>query len=362
MKWLSRRRTAFVACRHGLRAAGKPTFAIALGCLFAARWWAPTISPGSQATAAASPWLVLPLVVAAMTPALAIAVFWPTFAQRRPGRDQVEQLLPRPGVGVPAAIAGALLAQLLLTLPLATVLARLLGAPASAHAHYAPSPLGAPLLARTQPTLRWRLPPGEAFREVQLRPLAGLPADDTIGALVAVHGDDELLGTLPARIVQTRQFATLTFAPRPLRELRLEYQDGTVPLLLPRGALVVVGATARPWFVNGVLLALAALVPAFAAAALAALAGRVAALPTTLTVLASVLFLGTIGGTGPFGAAVLAVMRGQWLAAAGLPQLAAPWLAVGAVSLLLLAFPRRGFPRGGGRGHDANMPQPGSCR
>jgi hypothetical protein len=363
MNWPLGRRTTFVACRRALRVAGWPTLLAAVGCLLAARWWAPVRDAEATAPGAASPWLALPLVLAAMVPALAIAVFWPPFAQRRPGADWIAQLLRRRAPGVPAAIAGALLAQLVLTLPSTTVLARLLGAPATAHVHHTPAPLGEPLLDASRPTLRWQLPAGEPFREVQLRPLAGLPADAVLGAQLAAYGDGELLGMAPVRIVETRQFVRLAFAPRPLRELRLEYRDGTVPLALPPGAVVVVGASARSWLVNGLLLAIIALAPSFVACAIAALAGRVAALPTVLTVLASLLFLGTIGGVGPFGPAVVALMRGQWLASDQLAGLTTPWLVVGAAALLLAAFPRpRRFPVGGGRGHDAGMQQTGSRR
>jgi len=335
---LAARGVVLMTCRRCLRIATLPTLAAAVACWLVAAWSPPATGPAT-APGAASPWLVLPACMAVFTCTIAGVWFWPTFARGREGSDWIVRLA-RSG-GVPRAILGILLAQLLLTLPLACGLARALGAPAVAHVHHAPPPPPAPLLDAERRSLAFALPATDEWCAVHVQPLAGLPTADLVGAALAIHGDGELLGHLPARIAQTGQRVELSFPRRPLREVRVEYIDGSVPLAFPPGALVVVGATDRSTFWNGFVLALVTLAPAFAACALAALAGTAAGLPTVVTVVASLVFVGTIGGVGAFDGAVTALLRGEWIATALARNASLACVAIGASALLAARLARR---------------------
>lgn len=326
--------------RRCLRLATLPTLAAAAACWLVAVWSPPATGP-TAAPGAASPWLALPTCTAVFACTIAGVLFWPTFARGREGSDWIVRLARGGLGGVPQAILGILLAQLLLTLPLACGLARALGAPAVAHLHHAPPPPAAPLLDAARRSLAFALPATDEWCAVHVQPLAGLPTADLVGAALAIHGDGELLGNLPARIVQTGQRVELSFPRRPLREVRVEYIDGSVPLAFPPGALVVVGATDRSTLWNGLLLALVALAPAFAACALAALAGTAAGTPTVVTVLASLVFVGTIGGVGAFDGAVTALLRGEWIASAAVRNASLTCGALGASALLAASLARR---------------------
>jgi hypothetical protein len=345
----ARRRTpgrgALALCfRRCLRAAALPT-ALAAACgLVGWRVSAPELG-GENAPAAASPWLALPLLVAAAACALAAATFWPTFALGRPGRSLVDRVQRGPLRGAGAAVAGALLAQLVLTLPVATVVGQLLGAPATVTATVPLAAPARPVLDAQRPELTFAVADPAPMRELWLRPLAGLPGGALHGTTVDVLADGERLQGPPVAFLDTRQLLRVAFAPRAIRELRLVHTGGTVPLWFPDGAATLVRAEGHGALANGLWLALATLLPAFVALALGCACGRVAALPTVLTVVAGALFVQTVGGLGPFDGALLARMRGAWLPAGPLFRDGAASLAVGALAMILAMLSRREVAR-----------------
>jgi hypothetical protein len=297
--------------------------------------------PGSEtAPGAASPWLLLPLLVAATACTFAAALFWPTFALRRPGRAWVDRAQRGPLRGAGAAIAGALLAQCVLTVPLAIVLAPVLGAPAAAQLHVDLPPPAVPVIDAQHARLQFVVPTHEAIGELQLRPQVGLPSGAWIGTTLDVLVDGERLpaGTVP--IADDRQLARVTFASRVVRELTLVHTGGTVPLVFTPGTASVVGSDAHATAANAAWLALLALAPSFVALALGVFCGRAAGTPTVVAVVLAALLVQLVAGVGPFGNALLALFRGQWLGAEVVFQRCAPSLAVGCVAMILAMFRR----------------------
>ncbi|MBX3462024.1 MAG: hypothetical protein KF830_02550 [Planctomycetes bacterium] len=336
------RRPLALCCRACLAAAWLPTLAAAgLAVLLQAMLAVPL--PGlADAPGARTPWLHLPLLVAAAACAARAAAFWPLVAARRQGADLVARLQRGPLRGCGAAVAGALLAQFVLTLPLATVFARWLGAPARAVVVVElPSP-PRPLLAAGQPPLTFALG-GRRLREVHLRPLAGPPTGAFEPATVEVRCDGERIGT--ATLAESRQHVRIAAPPRPVQTLELTHAGGTVPLLFGPGSVTAVEAAERSAAWNGTTAAVVWLLPSFVALAVALLCGAHAALPTALTAAFGLLFVQTVGGAGPADAAVRALLRGHWVGAtvpfsAWLPSLAAGSLAM-IVAMLLRRRPGR---------------------
>ncbi len=303
-----------------------------------------TIAPalGEQhAPGAASPWLVFPMVVASLTCAVTAAVFWPTFARGRPGQQWVERLQRGPLRGSGGAMAGALLAQWLLTVPLTTALALALGAPSSAVTHLQLQPEGQPVLAADRPPVSFTIRDPQPFTELRLRPLAGLPTSSLVPTIVEVFADGESLGTMPAPFAETRQLVRLPFSSRSMHRLELVHKAGTVPLVFVPGAVTLRAATAHWSLSNGLLAALLALLPSFVAMALASWCGLLAGLPTVIAVVASGLFVQTIVGLGPFEPTMLALMRGHWLATSAVFQPCAASLTVGSMAMILAMLLRR---------------------
>lgn len=333
MTWPLLRGPLGLSCRRCLTVVAPPTLvaALAAGLL---HWLLPPQLGDDRAPAAASPWLALPMVVAAMGCAVVAAVFWPTFARARPGRDWVDRAQRGWTGGIGGAIAGALLAQFVLTLPLTTVLAALLGAPGAAHSHVALRASTLPVLDAQRPRLTFPVPTGEAVGEVWLRPLVGLPSGAWQGTTVDVFADGERLPALGGAFVDNRQLARVRFPGRTIRELTVVHTAGTLPLLFEEQSIGVVGDADHSNLANGALLALLALLPTFVALALAGCCGLAAGLATVLAVVASALFLQTLGGLGAFDAALLALLRGQWLAASAHFPRTAPSLALGCTAMI----------------------------
>ncbi len=300
---------AFVFC---LRRAALPVLFAAVVAALVRLVLTTPLAGLDAAPGANTPWLHLPLLVAAFACAAAAATFWPLFAARRPGRDQIERLQRGRLRGCGAVIAGAMLAQFVLTLPLVTGFARLLGAPALATAHAELAAPSQPLLGPANPRLTFAVG-GRVLDEIRLRPLAAPPLGAFQPARVRVRLDDEPEPVAELTFAESGQLTCVPVPARYVGLLDLEYLGGTVPLLFLRGSVVVVETGARPGLWNGVFAAAIYLLPGFVALALALLCGATAALSTVLVAIGGLLFVQTIGGAGPADDAVLGLLRGRWL-------------------------------------------------
>jgi hypothetical protein len=162
---------------------------------------------------------------------------------------------------------------------------------------------------------------------------------------VELRGDGVPLTGALATFVETRQLVRVAFEPREFRRLELVRVRGSLPLFFAPGDITLVGVAQHDNLLNGAIAAAILLLPSFVALALACWCGLAAALPTVIAVVAALFVVQTIGGVGPYEAAVMAVLRGQWLPASPLfPQCAAS-LAVGSlamiVTMVLRPFARR---------------------
>lgn len=325
--------------RRCLRAAAPATAAALLAALALRRLQAgdAAVEPTPGAN---SPWLALPLGAAAFATAFAAVRFWPAFGRNAAGAGWVDRLHRGRLGGCGAALAAALAVQALLTTPVALLLPDALGAPAQAFAAHALTPIGDGLLDRSHPRLALRCAADAPVGELRLRPLVGMPDDGWQGASLRVLADGEPLGALPTAIADTRQPARLTFAPRRVAVFTLVYESGGVPLGFDADAAVAIGAAPCPRWQNAVAAVALALAPAFLALALGALVGQVARRATALATAGAVLFLGTIGGQGPFLPALVGLLRGEWLWTAAVFQLGAPSLAVGCAAMIAAMFLR----------------------
>lgn len=280
-------------------------------------WWMARRRDGDalDAAAAAEPWLALPLLCAAAICTLATATFWPLFAHGRPGADIVRRLHPRRLQGCGRAIAAALVAQSLLTATVLLPLLPAIGAPATANAQVAATADRGVLLPGdgSVEELAFTVPTGRTCRAVTIRPLAGAPADGLVPTRLQLHGDDGALSEHEIAVDDSLQRFQLRFSPRSLPRFRLVRTGGTVPLLFPPGSVVVQLDGARPTWANALLLVLVLLLPSWLALGLGCLCGRIAALPTTATVVGALLFVATVGELGPAASALRCVLRGEWL-------------------------------------------------
>lgn len=338
------RQPCTMTLRQCLRVTTLPVLGTALLSLVAASLFPPVVADAAAASGAVSPWLLLPMFTAAAGCGLTALAFWPLFAARRPGADWARRLQRGPLRGCGGAVAGALLAQLLLTLPLATLLARSLGAPATAAVHHALPPVQPqPVLAPGHPHLDFVLPAGPSrhYAELHLRPLAAMPTAAFRSSRVEVFADGERLSASDPEWSQTGQFVRLPFAPRPIHRLELRLAEGTVPLFFPTGSVELVEARGRSAWTNGALLALVALVPTFLALALACWCGTAAALPTLATLLVGALVVLTVGGVGPFDHALQQTLRGRWLGSTAVFRHCLPSLVLGSVAMILAMLLRR---------------------
>lgn len=330
----------FVRC---LRSVALPTLGAAVAGALLQRVFTPPAAGLAAAPGALTPWLQLPLLVAAAGTALVTATFWPLFATGRPGREQIERLQRGPFGGAGGAIAGALLAQLVLTLPLTLGFARLLGAPALATAHFELRPDGAPLLDATRPQLSFALD-GLRLAELRLRPLATLPTGAIEATRVQVRLDGEPVAG-EVRFAESRQFERLALPARAAQTLSLQYVAGTVPLVFLPGTVEAVEARVHSGLWNGIAAAAIYLLPSFVALALALLCGRTAALATVWTAIGGLLFVQTVGGVGPADDAVLALLRGRWLATFAMFWQCVPSLAAGSLAMIATMLLRRRLRR-----------------
>ncbi|MFN9706916.1 MAG: hypothetical protein ACK595_19135, partial [Planctomycetota bacterium] len=126
----------------------------------------------------------------------------------------------------------------------------------------------------------------------------------------------------------------LVCPPHPRRAFARVQAGAGMPISFVAVAAAVAAATPHPALANALALGLLALLPAFVALGLAALVGSAAPLATPLATAASAVFLLTVGGVGPFQPAVVAVLRGEWLATAAVFRAAAASLAVGAAAMI----------------------------
>lgn len=336
------RSTYAIAFARCLRRAVLPAVVAAAAAAAGAWWFEPRLGDGTTAPGAMTPWLALPMIVVAAVVAGTAIVLWPPFTARSPGTDWIERVRRGPLAGCGAVLCGALAAQLALTLPLTTWLARGLGAPATAVGHVPlPAPQPSAVLSPERPQLGFTVPPAGAAAAIELRPLTAPPGGTLVASRLVVRGDGERLGAREIEFDSSGQTARLTFAPRPLREIRIELVAGNVPLFFPDGAVVIVEAGERNGAANGVLCAAVWLLPTFVALALACLCGAVAARPTVLTVAFAVLVMLTLAGVGPANAALLALLRGHWLTQTGIFTAGAPSLAAGSAAMIAAMLLRR---------------------
>lgn len=337
----ARRGAAALTFRRCLRVAALPTGLATLAALGLQRL-VPVELGHQDAPGAGTPWLNAPLFVAAVACAAAAVQFWPLFARERPGADWLRRGQRGAFGGTTAALAGALLAQLVLTVPLTTLLARALGAPVAARAQVATRPPDVPLLLRTQPELVLPLPHRCDAAELLLRPQAGPPAGAPTPTRVRIAAaDDTEVAPIEVTFAATRQLARVPFAAPGLAAVRLTWLDGNVPLLFDADSVVCVERAPRSTLANGLAVALAGLVPTFVALALACLCGAIATLPTTLATAIAAVFVGTIGGLGPLGEGVTALLRGRWFPLDECATRSALPGAVGVAALALALLARR---------------------
>jgi len=338
---LSARSAFAMTLRRCLRTAWLPTLAFGLLCWTLTRWLTPQPDLEQTATGAATPWLELPLLaVAAIICATAIA-FWPTFAARRPGAGTVHRLQRDALSGCGSVIAGALVAQLLLTLPLTTLLALGLGAPTSASAHLQLTPEQSSVLDVDAPRLRFDLPSKATIDAIELRPMTAPPPGALEPTRLTIRAGDSRLTDTDVTFDRNGQLARLPLEARAVDSIELVHTGGNVPLFFPDGAVIAIEATNRSTVQNGIAAALLMLLPSFVALTVACLCGTTAALPTLMTVTMALLFLGTIGGLGPGGPALLQLMRGQWILADGQFATTAPSLGAGFLAMILAMLLRR---------------------
>lgn len=339
MRAPSARGPLWLTARRCLRVAALPTLLATGASLLLAAQHGPSLPGLAASPGAATPWLHLPLLIAAGAVAAAALGFWPLFTARRPGRDVVARLQRGPLGGRGAALAGALAALFVLALPLTTVLARVLGAPATAVERFAPEPPPRPWLDGPGQRVVFDAG-GAALASLELRPLAAPPVGAFAPARVGIRVDGAPAGE--ATFAETLDGARIVLPGTAAHTIELVLEGGTVPLAFPRGSVVAVVAGERSGLANGIAAAAVCLVPCFVALAAALLLGTAAGLPTARTVVFVLLFVATVGGIGPADEAVLALMRGHWVLARGTFSDWLPSLAAGSLAMIGGMLLRRG--------------------
>ena len=301
-----------LTARLCLRVATIPTTLAAAVALLGEALDTPVVADAGPVAAAATPWLTLPLFVAAITCCLCAAQNWPTFALRRDGADTVRRIERGPLGGRGAVVLGAATAQLALSLPLAVLLAACFDAPAYARRHREASGPAAPILDRTGASLTFSLAPAMRTEGIWLRPRASLPTGPGATAL-RLTSDGAPLTTAPIAFDESLELIQVAIAPRQLERFTLTQTAGSVPLLFGDGSVVAVGPADLPRWANASLLALLGAAASAGVLALAALLGRGAGWPTVASAIVALQFVLWIGGVGPIDDALLAVLRGRWL-------------------------------------------------
>jgi hypothetical protein len=288
------------------------------------------------AGAAWAAWLHLPAMVAALICCAAAIECWPTFAQRRPGADWLLRLLPPPLFGCGAAMLGALCALALLLLPLGTLAGALAPPP---HAQRT-LPAGRAPIVRAPGNEVTFAAGGCTAIGLELRPIALLPTGPLEPTRLQMFADDRPLLDAPVAISGTRQLVRLPLAAVRIDTLRVRSVGGSLPLLFPAGAVVLIEAEPRSGLGNGALAAGCYLLAAAATLAVGALAAPFVALPVAWTLLLAALLLQTLGGLGPVSDAVDALLRGHWLGTAGVLEQCRTSLGIGLPAMILAMLAR----------------------
>ncbi len=341
---IAARHPATLACRACLAAALWPTALAAALAAVGGRLLAPAVEPGA-ASAAGTPWLLLPLLVAMGACTAAAVRLWPRFGRARPGADWIARLERGPMRGSGAIVAGALAAQFALTAPLTVVAARALGAPDRAAVHLRPVLPQLPVLGEPGQEVVAVLDPPVDLAEIHLRPRALPPGAPFVPSRLELRIDGERLSGPDPVFTEDRQRSSVRLDGRRVREVRLRLAAGTVPLWFDGEAIDCVAAAGRSALGNGILFAGLALLPTLLGLGLALLASSTAALPTVATVAGATLFVCTLGGVGPVDAAARWLLRGHWLPATGVFHASLPFLGGGCMAMILAMLPHRRPPR-----------------
>lgn len=267
---------------------------------------------GNRPAAAATPWLTLPLLTIAVVCCLCAAHFWPTFAQRQPGADTVRRLARSPFGGRGAVIAGALLAQLALTVPLAIALSAWFDAPSHARRHHDVVGPEFPLLEGKGATVDFEVPGNPTVDAIWLRPRASLPTGPGATEITITSGGRRL-ATTPIAFSESGALMRVAIEPQALAAFTVTQTAGAVPLYFGKDTVEVVGADDLPTWCNSVLLAFVATWTSLITLALAALIGLGTGWSTLATAICCAHFVQWIGNAGPIADAMLSVLRGQWL-------------------------------------------------
>jgi hypothetical protein len=294
-----------------LRTSAAPTAIALLVAVVANASSKPDFVDGSPASVS-TPWLTLPLLVVAIACCLCAAHTWPTFALRQPGADTIRRLERSPLGGRGAVIIGALLAQLVLSMPVALGLSAWFDAPSHARRHYEVVAPEQPVLQGEGSSVTFELPAGPTVDAIWMRPRASLPTGD--GATeVTISAGGKRLASTPIAFSESGALMRVAIEPQLLSQFTLTQTAGSVPLYFAPNTVTAVGAADLPTWANSLLLALIATWTSAITLAIAALIGLGTGWATLATAICCVQFVQWIGNTGPIAAALLAVMRGQWL-------------------------------------------------
>jgi|GEM_PF-6506384 len=272
----------------------------------------PTLAEDTNSAAAATPWLTLPLFVAAVGCCYVAARTWPTFSRRRGGADTVRRVVRGPLGGRGAVALGATAAQLVICLPIALALSAWVGVPPIAKRHHRAACDGSKILDRAGASLRFDLSSPVHADAIQLRPRASLPMGPR-STRVEVTSEGSPLTTEPVEVEASLELIRLKIAARELTELTLTQVDGDIPLIFQPGSVVIVGTDESPRWGNAALLALFSCGTSILALTLGALLGLGAGWPTVASSIGVAQFIQWISGVGPIDEAILALARGQWL-------------------------------------------------
>jgi len=301
---------AGLSFRQCLQRSLVPTGIALLAALIAHASSTPQLAEGSAA-AAATPWLTLPLVTVAVTCCLAAAHMWPLFAQRQPGADSIRRLERGVFGGRLAVIFGALVAQCVLSLPLAVGLSAWLEAPGKASRHYVATGSDKPIYLAGE-SLTFTLADAPIIASLQLRPRAHLPTG--AGATeMAITCRGKALTTTPVAFADSGALVRVTIEEQQLDQIELTKTAGNVPLAFIEGSVVAVGPRDLPTWANSMIAALIAVWTSCVTLLIAALIGTGTGWATLATTICCAQFVQWIGGTGPIDDALLQLMRGQWL-------------------------------------------------
>ncbi|MFT4513188.1 MAG: hypothetical protein ACI91B_001890 [Planctomycetota bacterium] len=312
MSWPSLwRGPAGLTFRHCLRTSTAPTAIALLIAVIANAASEPDILDGSPA-AASTPWLTLPLVVIAIACCLCAAHTWPTFARRQPGADTVRRLERSPLGGRGAVIAGALLAQFALSLPLAIGLSAWFDAPSHARRHYEVIGPEYAILQGKGDSVTFQVTDGAIVDAIWMRPRASLPTGEGDTEVTITAGGKRLAST-PLAFSESGALLRVAIQQQPLSQFKLTQTAGSIPLYFAPKTVTAVGPADLPTWANSLLLALIATFTSAITLAIAALIGLGTGWATLATTICCLQFVQWIGNTGPIGDALLAVMRGQWL-------------------------------------------------